>query len=253
MNAPAGDAIRFENLTLGYDRHPAIHHLDGAVARGALLAIVGPNGAGKSTLLKGIIGALRPLDGRIRLAGAKREAIAYLPQQTDIDRSFPISVFDVIAVGLWRQIGSWRAVDKTIAPQVDAAIAAVGLTGFERRPIGSLSGGETQRALFARLMLQDAPIILLDEPFNSIDARTTADLMALVHRWHEERRTILVVLHDLEQVRRHFPQTLLLARQAIAWGATTSVLSAPNLAKARHLCEAWDETAEVCERAGAAE
>jgi len=246
----AGDAVRLHDLTLGYDRHPAVHHIEGAVPRGALLAVVGPNGAGKSTLLKGIAGTLRPLGGSVRLVGVQREAIAYLPQRAEIDRSFTIPVFDFVAMGLWRRIGAWRGAGGELARHVDQALAAVGLTGFERRPIDSLSGGEMQRTLFARLVLQNAPVILLDEPFNSIDARTTGDLMALVHRWHEERRTVLAVLHDLELVRRHFPSTLLLARELVAWGPTSSVLSPANLAKARNLCEAWDDEAAVCARTG---
>ena len=101
-------ALIFRDLTLGYDRHPAVHHITGEVKRGELLAIVGPNGAGKSTLLKGIIGELKPLSGSLDLDGLKKSDIAYLPQQIEIDRSFPISVFDCVAMGLWREIGAWR-------------------------------------------------------------------------------------------------------------------------------------------------
>ena len=132
--------------------------------------------------------------------------------------------------------------------KIDEAIAAVGLTGFERRPIGSLSGGQMQRVLFARLLLQDADVILLDEPFTAIDARTTADLLALVQRWHGEKRTVVAVLHDIETVRRAFPQTLLLAREAVAWGETSEVLTAANLLQARRMVEAFDSHAAPCER-----
>lgn len=248
-----GDVVRFCNLTLGYDRHPAVHHLEGAVARGALLAIVGPNGAGKSTLLRAIAGALRPLEGEVRLIGLDRRAIAYLPQRADIDCSFPISVYDFVAFGLWRRLGPWRGANGSdVRERIARALAAVGLTGFERRTLDQLSGGELQRTRFARLLLQDAPLILLDEPFTSIDAATVADLMALVQHWHDERRTVLAVLHDLEQVRRHFPQTLLLAREAIAWGPTGRVLSPENLAAAQRMQEAWDENAAPCARTGTA-
>jgi ATPase subunit of ABC transporter with duplicated ATPase domains len=101
-------AITFNDLTLGYDRHPAVHHINGEVAKGELLAIVGPNGAGKSTLLKGIVGELKPLGGSLKLDSFTKSDIAYLPQQIEIDRSFPISVFDCVAMGLWREIGAWR-------------------------------------------------------------------------------------------------------------------------------------------------
>ena len=125
-------------------------------------------------------------------------------------------------------------------------MSAVGLTGFEQRAIGTLSGGQMQRMLFARLLLQDARTILLDEPFNAIDARTAGDLLALVQRWHGEKRTVLAALHDMEVVRAHFPQALLLAREPVAWGATGEVLTPQNLLKARQMCEAFDDAAHAC-------
>ena len=241
--------IRFRDLTLGYDRHPAVHHLDGEVERGALLAICGPNGAGKSTLLKGITGSLKPLSGTIALPHARARDIAYLPQAADIDRSFPINVFDVVAMGLWSRCGLFGAVARREQAKVEQAIAAVGLEGFELRAIGTLSGGQLQRMLFARLLLQDAPIILLDEPFTAIDSKTVSDLLALVARWNSEKRTVLAVLHDEEIVRAHFPQTLLLAREKIAWGDTGAVLTPQNLLKARAMVEAFDREAPPCAHA----
>jgi zinc/manganese transport system ATP-binding protein len=238
--------LRFRNLTLGYERHPAVHHLDGAVEPGALLAVMGPNGAGKSTLFKGIVGALKPLAGSIERDGLDARDIAYLPQVTEIDRSFPINVYDIVAMGLWRRKGAFGGIGGKDHQAIEAAIAAVGLTGFEPRPIGTLSGGQLQRMLFARLLLQDARVIVLDEPFTAIDAKTSADLLDLVRRWHRERRTVLAALHDIELVRANFPQALLLAREPVAWGATAEVLTAENLAKARHMCEAFDEYAEAC-------
>jgi zinc/manganese transport system ATP-binding protein len=130
---------------------------------------------------------------------------------------------------------------------IEQAIAAVGLTGFEQRPIGTLSGGQMQRTLFARLLLQDARLIVLDEPFNAVDVKTVSDLLALVRRWHAERRTVLAAMHDLALVETNFPQTLLLAREPVAWGATREVLNAANLGKARQMCEAFDEQAAACE------
>jgi len=238
--------LAFRDLTLGYDRHPAVHHLNGAVAEGSLTAVVGPNGAGKSTLFKGVAGVLKPLAGRIERNGVLPRDIAYLPQVAEIDRSFPISVYDMVAMGLWRNKGLFGGIGRQDHDKVQAAIAAVGLTGFEQRPIGTLSGGQMQRMLFARLLLQDARVIVLDEPFNAIDAKTAADLLALVQRWHSERRTVLAALHDLDLVRASFPEALLLAREPVAWGATKDVLTADNLNKARRMCEAFDEQAGAC-------
>jgi zinc/manganese transport system ATP-binding protein len=238
--------LRFRNLTLGYERHPAVHHLDGEIESGALVAVIGPNGAGKSTLFKGIVGALHPLAGAIERDGLDPRDIAYLPQVAEIDRTFPINVYDIVAMGLWRRKGAFGGIGGKDHYAIEAAIAAVGLNGFEQRVIGTLSGGQMQRMLFARLLLQDARVIVLDEPFTAIDAETAADLLNLVQQWHRERRTVLAALHDIELVRANFPQTLLLAREPVAWGETRDVLTAENLAKARRMCEAFDEFAEAC-------
>ena len=238
--------IRLDNLTLGYDRHPAVHHLSGEIPAGALVAVVGPNGAGKSTLLKGLAGELRPIGGRIVLSELPPGGLAYMPQRSEIDHSFPISVFEVVAMGLWHEIGAFGGLSRSQRERVRAALAAVGMSGFESRPIGSLSGGQLQRARFARLMLQDAPLILLDEPFAAIDSRTVDDLVALILGWHAEGRTILTVVHDLEQVRRHFPTALLLSREPVAFGPTAQVLTPELLVRARWLSEAFDEDAFEC-------
>ena len=239
-------ALRFRDLTLGYDRHPAVHHLDGTVESGALVAVVGPNGAGKSTLFKGIVGTIKPLAGGIERNGLDVRQIAYLPQVAEIDRSFPITVYDLVAMGLWRSLGTFGGVGRNEHAAIRAAISTVGLNGFEQRPIGTLSGGQMQRMLFARVLLQDARMIVLDEPFNAIDAKTSADLLALVRRWHAEKRTVLAALHDMDLVRANFPDTLLLARGKVAWGPTADVLTAENLLEARRMCEAFDDSAAAC-------
>jgi len=238
--------ITFRDVTLGYDRHPAVHHLDGEVAPGTLLAVVGPNGAGKSTLFRGIVGILKPLSGAIVTGGLDIHDIAYLPQTVDIDRSFPISVYDFVGTGLWRKVGFFGGMGKGARERIAHALSAVGLNGFENRAIGTLSGGQMQRMLFARVLLQDCRLIVLDEPFNAIDAKTSADLLDLVRRWHAEQRTVLAALHDMDLVRANFPETLLLARTPVAWGPTAEVLTAENLGEARRMCEAFDDAAGAC-------
>jgi len=249
MTAPA---LRCENLTLGYERHPAVHHLSADIPAGALVAVTGPNGAGKSTLLRGIAGELRPLAGRIHLSGGKSGQIAYMPQRSGLDASFPVTVFDMAAMGLWHEIGAFGRLDAARRARVAAALDALTLSAFAARPIGSLSGGQLQRARFARLILQDAPIVLLDEPFAAIDTRTVEDLLRLILQWHGEGRTILAVSHDTEQIRRHFPDCLLLARELVAFGPTYAVLTEDLLARTRRLSEAFDEHAPECERPEAA-
>jgi zinc/manganese transport system ATP-binding protein len=238
--------LQFSDVTLGYDRHPAVHHLSGEVAKGALLAVIGPNGAGKSTLFRGVAGILKPLAGAISLCGLNARDIAYLPQTADIDRSFPITVFDFVGTGLWRATGLFGGIGRGERVRIARALAAVGLTGFENRTIGTLSGGQMQRLLFARVLLQDARLIVLDEPFNAIDARTARDLLMLVKHWHAEGRTVLAALHDMELVAAHVPDTLLLARGPVAWGPTNEVLTPENLLVAMRMCEAFDDSASAC-------
>ena len=244
-------SVAFQNLSLGYDDLRAVRQVETDIAEGSLTAIVGPNGAGKSTLLKGVTGILSPIEGKIELNGFARDNIAYLPQQSDIDRSFPINVLDLVAMGLWREVGSFGWLGREQRHRVTDAIAAVGLTGLHKRPIGSLSGGQMQRALFARLLLQDAKLVLLDEPFTAIDARTMADLIQVVRGWHDEGRTVVAVLHDHDMVNAHFPSTLMLARELVAHGPTHKVMTAENQMRARQMCEACETIPHTCGKSAA--
>ena len=239
-------AVALKNVTLGYDRHPAVHHIDTTIEAGSLTALIGPNGSGKSTLLKGIAGVLVPLEGRIEVAADTRVQVAYLPQQTEIDPDFPISVEDLVSLGSWRDTGAFGGLGKSQLQGVQDAIDAVGLNGLERRPIGTLSGGQMQRTLFARLLLQDAKIFLLDEPFNAIDAQTTLDLLDVMQEWHRGGRTVIAALHDIEAVRSRFPRTMILARELISHGQTRQVLTSENLTRAWQLSAAFLQSAEIC-------
>lgn len=238
--------VTFDNLTVSYQQHPALHHISGSFATGSLTAVVGPNGAGKSTLLKSIVGLLPCAGGSVKVS-TPSQRIAYLPQLAEIDRNFPISVFDCIALGFWNHAGAWKAIATPMQQRVRFALQAVGLEGFEQRTVGTLSSGQLQRVMFARMLVQDAELILLDEPFNAVDSRTTAELLRLVQHWHSQQRTIIAVVHDDTQVRTFFPETLLLAREVVGWGATSQVFTPEKLEHARVMSEAWDESAEFCE------
>ena len=241
--------ISLNNLTLAYERHPAVHHLNATINQGDWLAIVGPNGAGKSTLLNAMAGLTSIHEGSID--GLRFDNVAYLPQQTRLDKSFPMTVHELVSTGLWQSLGYFNSLTSTQADQCTNALAAVGLHGFERRLIGSLSGGQLQRSLFARVLLQDQPIILLDEPFNAIDRQTLVDLTEVIHQWHRGKRTVIMVTHDLDYVKEHCPKTLLLARECIAQGATEEILTEDNIQRARHLSEAFDDNAPWCHRGAA--
>lgn len=241
-------SISVSQLSVAYDHHAALRGIDGCFEAGSMTAVVGPNGAGKSTLIKALVGILRPASGRIMRQDIVAKDVAYLPQAAEIDRTFPISVGDTVMLGAWRHTGAFGAATRNVATRTEEALAAVGLEGVGRRHIGSLSAGQFQRVLFARLLLQDAPVIILDEPFTAIDARTTQDLLDLIRRWHGERRTIIAVLHDFDQVRANFPRALLLAREQIAWGPTEEAMSAANLLRARAMAERWEDEANMLGR-----
>lgn len=242
--------MKLDDLTVTYRGHPALHHVRGHFAEGSLTAVIGPNGAGKSTLLKSILGLVPLHKGSISIA-PERACTAYLSQQTEIERNFPIVVRDCVLLGYWHKAGLFGAISRALIQRAEFALSEVGLEGFSQRPISSLSAGQFQRMLFARILVQDADMILLDEPFNTIDAKTTAELLKLITAWHHEGRTVIAVLHDYAQVRSHFPQSLLLAREVIAWGDTTTVLADEHLRQAEAMAQAWDENALPCQESNA--
>ncbi len=171
-------AIVLQDLVIAYERHPAVHHLSGTFTAGSLTAVVGPNGGGKSTLLKAIAGIQPVTGGKLDRHGLARHDIALLPQNAEIDRSIPLSVFDLVCIGFMTRVSFLRGIDRQMRQSAREALALVGLNGFEHRLIDTLSGGQFQRALFARVLVQQAKLILLDEPFAAIDAATTRDLIS---------------------------------------------------------------------------
>ena len=244
--------IVLDDVTLGYHRHPAVHHVSGHFAEGTLTAVVGPNGAGKSTVLKGMVGLIPTLSGRVEYRGCRRRDVAYAPQVVDMDMSFPLTVLDVVALGDWSQVGALGRVTAKIQTQARYALKQVGLEGFETRAMDSLSVGQRQRVLFARVIMADAPVILLDEPFAAVDANTTQALLEIVKVWKIMGKTVVAVVHDLDQVRAQFPQALLMARECVAWGPTDQVLTEDNLRIMTMMAQSWDDNAPVCERRGKA-
>jgi zinc/manganese transport system ATP-binding protein len=232
VSAPSAPKITLENLTLGYEGRVVVEALGGVIAPGELLALCGPNGGGKSTILKALAGLLKPLSGTVRIERGSAGEIAYLPQGADIDVSLPVRVGEFVSLGALRRRGLFAGSSAKERARVASALEAVGLSGLERRPIGALSGGQLQRALFARLIVEDRDVILLDEPFGAIDRVTTEDLLALVKRWHEQGRTVIAALHEFDLVRRAFPLTLLVAGRPIFFGETRQALSEDTLAAA---------------------
>ncbi|WP_258235573.1 metal ABC transporter ATP-binding protein [Dickeya zeae] len=216
--------IALHSLTFGYSGQPPLGTLDGCFDSGSLTAIIGANGAGKSTLLKTLAGLLPPLGGHFCMAPQARRQLGYLPQLTEFDRQFPLSVNDLVLMGCVPHCGMFGRISGAWRKKAIDALDTVGMAEFAPAHIGTLSGGQLQRVLFARLLVMQSPVILLDEPFTGIDAQTTRTLLAVIRQLHQEGRTILAVLHDLEQVEAHFPRVLMLSAEGPRWGESPDVL-----------------------------
>jgi zinc/manganese transport system ATP-binding protein len=220
----ADGRVLLRDVTVRYGRRTAVEAVTGEFASGSLTAVVGANGAGKSTLLAAIAGVVRLAGGVVNCAARRR--LAYLPQLAALDLDYPVTVSELITLGGWRKFGAFRSPGAALRARAAAAAETVGLRRRLGRYIGEISVGELQRALFARLILQDAAVILLDEPFAAVDAQTLSVLLDQVARWHREGRTVIAVLHDLDLVQARFPSTLVLARRCVAWGMTELALPA---------------------------
>lgn len=245
VNSSTIPAVRVENLTVSYDRKPAVHHISGVFEAGSLTAVAGPNGAGKSTLIKTLAGILHADEGAVHIARSQLP-IAYLPQGADVQRDIPLTVLELVAAGFWSQAGAFGSIGRAQRKAACEALEKVGLGGFDRRNLASLSVGQFQRMLFARLIVQNAPLILLDEPFAGVDAQTMTRLQDLILSWHREGRTIICVLHDLEMIRTSFTRCLLMARECISWGPSHEVLRTDKLIKAGNFHAAWPAHVERC-------
>lgn len=239
----AAPSLTLDEVSAGYAGHLAIEQVSGRFAPGTLTAIIGPNGAGKSTLLNVMAGLSRPQSGSVRIEGAEPASVGYLPQATAIERAYPISALEFAALGRWREFGAFGTPPYELLPEVMAALQTVGLPDKATAPISDLSIGQFRRLLFARLIVQRARLVLLDEPFAAVDAQTTDDLLAVLRGWHEAGRTVIAVLHDIGQVRELFPFALLLNRRVIAWDATATVLAPDTLAAAGMASARYDPRA----------
>ena len=215
---------------------PVLWDVDATFPRGALSAIVGPNGAGKSTLLRAALGLVPADAGHARLLGqpARRalRRVAYVPQRDAVDWDFPITVREVVEMGRYGHTGWIRRVPRSARVIVDECLDRVGMTAYAGRQIGQLSGGQRQRVFIARALAQQAAVMIMDEPFAGVDARTEADILGLLGEMRDEGRSVIVVHHDLGTVRRTFDWALLLNVRAVANGPVAVALSPDALARA---------------------
>ncbi|NMH94887.1 metal ABC transporter ATP-binding protein [Pseudonocardia bannensis] len=222
-------ALEVRSLTVSYRAAPVLWEVDARFPTGALSAIVGPNGAGKSTLLKAALGLVPADAGRVLVAGddgaSARDRVAYVPQRESVDWDFPITVREVVEMGRYRSVGWFRRVGRHDRRIAGECLDRVGMAAFGRRQIGQLSGGQRQRVFLARALAQQAPVLLMDEPFAGIDARTQADLLGLLGELRDAGGSVIVVHHDIAQVRAAFDWTLLLNVRALGCGPTAEVLT----------------------------
>ena len=231
--AEAGLAIDVEDLTVAYTDEPVLWDVDLRIPAGVRMAVVGPNGAGKSTLIKAIMGLLTPVAGEVRLFGEPHRrasgTIAYVPQRSSLEWDFPTDVLDVVTMGTYGGLGWFRRPGPAERERARAALDEVAMGAFERRPIAQLSGGQQQRVLLARALVQEAPILMLDEPFQGVDAPTERAIVAVLDRLSDEGKTVIVVHHDLQTVPEYFDSVLLLNVRAIDSGPVPEVFTEENL------------------------
>lgn len=228
--------LTIKNLTVAYDDTPVFTDVAVQFDAGKITGIIGPNGAGKSTLIKSILGLIKTQQGQVAYQGrplkAVRKQIAYVEQRKDLDLNFPINVFDVVLTGTYGRLGLFNSPGKSEKAASLAALAQVDLLDFEKRQIGQLSGGQLQRVFVARAIVQEAEIIILDEPFVGIDLQSETAIMAIMQAWRDAGKTIIVVHHDLNKVTQYFDDLVIMNHGIVAYGPVETVYQAQNMTQA---------------------
>ncbi|MFY2826535.1 metal ABC transporter ATP-binding protein [Ruegeria sp. MALMAid1280] len=231
------NVLQIRDLTLGYRDLTLFRRLSMDVEAGTTLAVLGANGSGKSTFVKMLLGLIDPLSGSVDWPQGRPREIGYLAQMTEFDRRFPIRVRDLAAMGAWRGFGLRSGLDNAARDRMTAALDEAGVLDIADRPLHMLSGGQLQRALFARVIMQDAPLVLLDEPFAAVDQHTEAHLLSIIERWRGEGRAVVLVVHDLSSVLDHCSHALLLGGQEATYGKVSDVLTPDRLVVQGYLSE----------------
>ncbi|MGT2934458.1 metal ABC transporter ATP-binding protein [Streptococcus castoreus] len=228
--------IKTENLSVSYDGDTKVlEDITIEINGPGIIGIIGPNGAGKSTLMKAILNLL-DYSGQVKVNnkdGRKLgHTVAYVEQRSGIDLNFPITVNECVALGTYSKLGLFRRVSKKEVDKVDHFLREVGLDGYGNRPIKSLSGGQFQRMLVARCLIQEADYIFLDEPFVGIDSVSEKIIVELLKQLRDAGKTILIVHHDLSKVEHYFDKLLILNKTLIAYGSVGETFTIDTLAKA---------------------
>lgn len=221
-------AINCDQLTVNYDKTPALYNASFHIPKGVMAAIIGPNGSGKSTLLKSCLGLIKPLSGSVSFETNK---IVYVPQQSEIDWNFPITAFEFVLMGCYGDLGLFKWPKKIDKERAMLSLEALGLKQFAQRQIGAFSGGERQRLFLARAKMQGGDIFFLDEPFAGIDAAAEERVVAFLKELTEDGKTVVVVHHDLISAPKYFDWFVLLKRSVIAFGPLDTTFTFENISK----------------------
>ena len=221
--------LEVHNLTVAYNKKPALWNVDFSIPKGKLIGIIGPNGAGKSTLIKSIMGLIPLSSGYAKLFGENldkvRDKVSYVPQRESVDWDFPASALDVALMGCYHKRGLFRWLTKSDKDLAMACLRQVRMEGFANRQIAQLSGGQQQRVFLARSLAQQAELYFMDEPFAGIDATTESAILDLLLEMRDEGKTILVVHHDLQSAQEYFDWIILLNTRLVASGPKAVVFN----------------------------
>ncbi|MGC9520865.1 MAG: zinc ABC transporter ATP-binding protein AztA [Anaerolineae bacterium] len=227
--------LEVSDLTVSYNGDVALNRVSFTLEPGERVAVVGPNGAGKSTLFKVIAGVLNPTGGEVRVAGCQPSShicIAYVPQRSDVDWSFPVTVEDVVMMGRFGKLGLLRRPGRKDRALVQACLRTVGLDDLADRQISELSGGQQQRMFIARALAQEAQLVLMDEPLNGLDVSAQERILEILDDLQAQGVTVMVATHDLSQAADYFDRVMLLNRDLLGIGSASEVFTSGNLRRA---------------------
>ena len=233
QRGPEDVPLWINDLTVAYHRKPVLWDIDLNLPEGKLIAVVGPNGAGKSTLIKSVLGLVPKASGAVSIYGksyeSQRHLVGYVPQRESVDWDFPVNAIDVVAMGIYRQIGWFKPVSRQHREKALEELEKVGMTAYARRQISQLSGGQQQRVFLARALAQDALLYFMDEPFAGVDVATERAIIALLKELKSAGKTCVVVHHDLQTVPTYFDHVVLLNMRVVDSGPIDTVFTEENL------------------------
>lgn len=237
MKTPTQHALDVKNITVMYGPNVGIRNANLTLEAGSICAMVGMNGVGKSTLFNSIMGFVKPKSGSIHIYGQslqmaqKTGLIAYMPQAEEIDWDFPIVVRDVVMMGRYGYMNRFRTPRTDDVQAVEDSLRRVDMWDYRNRQIGELSGGQKKRVFVARALAQNAQMMLLDEPFAGVDAKTEAAITAILLELKEAGKTILISTHELTSVSEYCDQVALIKHTVLAAGPTEDVFTPENISK----------------------